>query len=103
MEPPLDRYVGPTWCHHVGATLIQRVKLRWADVDYQRWANEANVDRLHCVHVEPTYQCYLGKFMTTHQKSSVCTLASSVFLSRIFHENDQIPGERIDRIHYSFV
>ena len=53
-------YVGPTWSHHVGPTLIPRAKLRLADVDCQRWANEANVDHLYLAHVGPTYQSYLG-------------------------------------------
>ena len=104
VEPPLDRYVGPTWSHHVGPTLIPRAKLRWADrcglptLDQRSKYGPSTL----CPR-RTNISMHLGKFMTTHQKFSVCTLESSVFLFRIFHENDQIPGERIDRIHYNFV
>ena len=81
-------HVGPMWSHHVGSTLIPRAKLRWADVDCRRWAHGVNVNSQHCVHVVPTYQCYLGKLRwawpkTRHQAPTLYSIDKS--LSRNSH------------------
>ena len=44
---------GPSTLGLHGPTLIPRAKLRWADVDCQRWVNEANVDRPHWAYMVP--------------------------------------------------